>query len=72
MARRNVMTRLNWDKIDADRLALLQRVTREHTRAVLRSMVAGQLASRGHPVRKSPDPARGRLPTEITDCDTNT
>jgi TetR/AcrR family transcriptional regulator, regulator of cefoperazone and chloramphenicol sensitivity len=46
MARRNIMTRLNWDKIDADRLALLQRVTREHTRAVLRSMAAGQLASR--------------------------
>lgn len=45
MARRNIMTRLNWDKVDADRFALLQKVTREHTRAVLRSMVAGQFAS---------------------------
>ena len=40
VARRNVMARLNWDKVDADRLALLQRVSQEHARVVLRSMVA--------------------------------
>jgi TetR/AcrR family transcriptional regulator, regulator of cefoperazone and chloramphenicol sensitivity len=62
MARRNIMTRLNWDKIDADRLALLQRVTREHTRAVLRSMVAGQLASRGHRVTQVARPGARPAP----------
>jgi TetR/AcrR family transcriptional regulator, regulator of cefoperazone and chloramphenicol sensitivity len=46
MARRSVMTRLSWDTVDADRLALLMRVNREHTSVLLRSMVAGRLARR--------------------------
>ncbi len=40
LARRSVMTKLNWDQVDADRLALLQKVLREHTESLLRSMIA--------------------------------
>jgi TetR/AcrR family transcriptional regulator, regulator of cefoperazone and chloramphenicol sensitivity len=54
MSRRSVMMKLGWDKIDADRLALLQRVNREHTRVLLRSMVAGRLARRPARVRHTP------------------
>ena len=36
--RKSVLTKLNWDTIDANRLALLKRVIREHINALLRSM----------------------------------
>jgi TetR/AcrR family transcriptional regulator, regulator of cefoperazone and chloramphenicol sensitivity len=58
MSRRSVMTKLKWDKIDADRLGLLLRVNREHTRLVLRSMVAGRLASHA--------PGTARRPRVVT------
>jgi AcrR family transcriptional regulator len=38
MARRSVLTKLNWDKIDERRHQLLQQVLREHTRVLLRAM----------------------------------
>jgi len=41
-ARRSVMTKLNWDEVDAGRLALLQKVIREHTESLLRSMMASR------------------------------
>jgi AcrR family transcriptional regulator len=58
-ARRSVMTKLNWDEVDAGRLALLQKVIREHTELLLRSMMAsrdgGHRADRGtHGKRAAP------------------
>jgi TetR/AcrR family transcriptional regulator, regulator of cefoperazone and chloramphenicol sensitivity len=41
-APRSVLARLNWDAVDADRLALLKRVLGEQTAALLRSMVAAR------------------------------
>jgi hypothetical protein len=40
MARRSALTALNWDSIDAERLALIKRVIREQTTALLRSLLA--------------------------------
>jgi len=37
-ARRTVLAKLNWDTIDANRLALLKRVMRENTSVLLRAM----------------------------------
>jgi TetR/AcrR family transcriptional regulator, regulator of cefoperazone and chloramphenicol sensitivity len=37
-ARKSVLTKLNWDTIDANRLALLKRVIRDHISALLRAM----------------------------------
>ena len=37
-ARKSVLHKLNWDTIDANRLALLKRVIRDHISALLRSM----------------------------------
>lgn len=37
-ARQSLLAKLNWDTIDANRLALLQRVIRDHVSALLRSM----------------------------------
>jgi hypothetical protein len=42
VARRSALASLNWDAIDADRLALLKRVIREQTGALLRSMTAAR------------------------------
>jgi AcrR family transcriptional regulator len=42
VARRSALATLNWDAIDADRLALLKRVIREQTGALLRSMTAAR------------------------------
>jgi hypothetical protein len=42
LARRSVMTKLNWDEVHAGRLALLQKVLREHTESLLRSMMASR------------------------------
>jgi len=44
VTRRSALTALNWDAIDADRLALLKRVIREQTIASLRSMIATRLS----------------------------
>jgi AcrR family transcriptional regulator len=44
LARRSVMTKLNWDEVDAGRLALLQKVLREHSESLLRSMIAARVA----------------------------
>jgi hypothetical protein len=37
-ARKSVLAKLNWDTIDANRLALLKRVIRDHIGTLLRSM----------------------------------
>lgn len=37
--RRTALAALNWDSVDGPRLALLQRIIREHTTALLRSMI---------------------------------
>jgi AcrR family transcriptional regulator len=39
MARRSLLTKLNWDKIDERRLELLKQVIGEHSRMLLRAMV---------------------------------
>jgi AcrR family transcriptional regulator len=46
VARRSALTALNWDAIDANRLALLKRVIREQTDALLRSMIATRVPRR--------------------------
>jgi AcrR family transcriptional regulator len=38
LARQSLLAKLNWDTIDASRLALLQRIIRGHVSALLRSM----------------------------------
>lgn len=38
MARRSVLTKLNWDRIDGQRLELLKRIIREHTSVLLHAM----------------------------------
>ncbi|MGH8211554.1 MAG: CerR family C-terminal domain-containing protein [Steroidobacteraceae bacterium] len=43
---RSVLARLNWDTVDARRLALLKRLISEHTGALLRAMVAARLSGR--------------------------
>ena len=48
--RRSVLTVLNWDSMNATRLALLKRIVREHTATLLESMVAMREAA---PARKS-------------------
>ena len=48
-ARRSMLTKLNWDEVDAGRLALLQKVIREHTGWLLRSMTGAR--SDAHPIR---------------------
>ncbi len=44
LARRSVLTKLNWDKIDARRLELLKKVIREHTGALLSWMARDRVA----------------------------
>ena len=38
LARQSLLAKLNWDTIDANRLALLQRIIRDHVGGLLRSM----------------------------------
>lgn len=55
VARRSALTVLAWDTIDATRLALIKRVIREQTRALLRSMTAtraGREPDEGEPARR--------------------
>jgi len=40
MMRRTALIALNWDEVDAQRLELIKRVVIEHTRAVLRAIIA--------------------------------
>jgi TetR/AcrR family transcriptional regulator, regulator of cefoperazone and chloramphenicol sensitivity len=40
MARRSALTALNWDSVNAERLALIKRVIREQTTALLKSLLA--------------------------------
>jgi hypothetical protein len=47
MVRRSVLALLNWESIEGERLALLKRVLREQTVALLRSMVAMREERRG-------------------------
>jgi AcrR family transcriptional regulator len=44
--RRSALAALNWDSVDAPRLELLQRIIREHTMILLRSMIATREAGR--------------------------
>jgi TetR/AcrR family transcriptional regulator, regulator of cefoperazone and chloramphenicol sensitivity len=46
VARRSVLTKLNWDKVDARRLDLLKKVIREHTSALLWWMASNRVAGR--------------------------
>jgi TetR/AcrR family transcriptional regulator, regulator of cefoperazone and chloramphenicol sensitivity len=46
VARRSALTALNWDSIDAERLALIKRVIREQTTALLQSLLATRNARR--------------------------
>jgi TetR/AcrR family transcriptional regulator, regulator of cefoperazone and chloramphenicol sensitivity len=46
VARRSVLTKLNWDKVDARRLDLLKKVMREHTSALLWWMARDRVAGR--------------------------
>lgn len=48
VARRSVLTKLNWDSINAERLELIKRVVREQTGALLHWMLASR--ARGHAV----------------------
>ncbi len=45
--RRSALAALNWESVDAARLRLLQRIIREHTTILLRSMMATRDATRG-------------------------
>jgi AcrR family transcriptional regulator len=44
--RRSALTALNWESVDGPRLALLQKIIREHTTVLLRSMIATREAGR--------------------------
>jgi AcrR family transcriptional regulator len=58
-APRSLLARLNWDAVDSERLALLKRVVREQTGALLRWMVAGRDAGDGRrTVRSNSRPTR--------------
>ena len=46
VARRSALTALNWDSINAERLALIKRVIREQTTALLRSLPAARDSGR--------------------------
>jgi len=46
VVRRSALTALNWDSINADRLALIKRVIREQTTALLQSLLATRDARR--------------------------
>jgi TetR/AcrR family transcriptional regulator, regulator of cefoperazone and chloramphenicol sensitivity len=51
--KRGVMMKLNWDRVDAHRLSMLQRVVREQTEIVLRSMVGMREAEAGSRPKKA-------------------
>ncbi len=55
--RRSALASLNWDSVDAPRLALLQRIIREHTTILLRSMMATRDRGRKPRRRRQAAPA---------------
>jgi len=58
-APRSLLARLNWDAVDSERLALLQRIIREQTVALLRWLVAARDAEVGRrTVRSTSRPSR--------------
>jgi AcrR family transcriptional regulator len=62
--RRSALTALNWDSINAKRLALLKRIIREQTAALLQSMVATRDSlRRGAVVRAKASKSRPRRRT---------
>ena len=61
--RRSALASLNWESVDAARLGLLQRIIREHTTILLRSMMATRDAAhraRGRGGQAVPSRARPR------------
>jgi len=46
VARRSVLARLNWDRVDASRLEILKRILREHTTVLLNAMVKARESGR--------------------------
>jgi TetR/AcrR family transcriptional regulator, regulator of cefoperazone and chloramphenicol sensitivity len=53
VARRTALTALNWDSINAERLALIKRVVREQTTALLRALLAARDSGRSsHAARR--------------------
>ncbi len=60
VVRRSALTALNWDAVDAPRLALLQRIIREQTEAVLRSLIVAREARKGAPARAVREPIASR------------
>jgi TetR/AcrR family transcriptional regulator, regulator of cefoperazone and chloramphenicol sensitivity len=52
VARKSVLARLNWDRVDAARLELLKRILREHSTVLLHAMVKDrESAGRSHEKR---------------------
>jgi AcrR family transcriptional regulator len=60
VSRRTALTVLDWDTIDVQRLALLKRIIREHTVAVLRSMTTARGSGRKPQKRSGTRSKRGR------------
>lgn len=60
LARRSILTKLNWDAIDERRLNLLKRVVREHTGVLLRAMTKARNAGRGMGALRGKRPASRR------------
>jgi TetR/AcrR family transcriptional regulator, regulator of cefoperazone and chloramphenicol sensitivity len=52
LAKRSVLTRLNWESVDPERLALLKRIVREQYVALLRSMIVIRDSRRAAPPAK--------------------
>jgi TetR/AcrR family transcriptional regulator, regulator of cefoperazone and chloramphenicol sensitivity len=60
-ARKSVLAKLNWDTIDANRLALLKRAIRDNVNALLRSMAkARDSGSTAHSMQPKPGVPRAR------------
>ena len=60
VARRSLLTKLNWDTVDERRLNLLARVVREHTGVLLRAMIKARNAGCGVGALHSKRPASRR------------
>ena len=57
VARRSLLTKLNWDTVDERRLNLLAHVVREHTGVLLRAMMKARNAGRSAGVLHGKRPA---------------
>jgi TetR/AcrR family transcriptional regulator, regulator of cefoperazone and chloramphenicol sensitivity len=59
VSRRTALALLDWEEIDAERLAIIKRIIREHTVALLRAMIAARPAKASY--RRTPgSPPRSR------------